>query len=609
MNLRKPLSVRLPQPIAILALAALLGAFVNVNQAAASPFEPPDLERIENSLTTGSAGIAWGDPDGAHAMYAWPFNIPILHMGHLNNSYQDYGGAPYFHHGIDPLVPDGTPVYTRSGGQVVNVENYSPGSALYWEVAILDEEGYVWQYHHINRVTIPQAITDAYTAYLANPESGGMVAANSHIGNIVYWTEVSFGVRFNHLHLNILADEDIYLNPLEFLDGSVNIDTQPPVIQEVGLLSGNTLLSGNLISFGSDYSLYVRARDLHQSSIFYLPPSKIQFQVDGGPLTTVWDFHSLPGGSNEEAYVDDYYIPGATCGDYDCRDFYIDLGFTREGQREFPSLPGIHRIEVSAWDHAYNLTKHQFLWIVTYPMADNDCANSGLSLTHVVEETLTVTDVNIRLLVEHPDRGQLRLEVKAPGNISPVIVVAPSADGHASYNVKIDDASSAPLNDGNDDRVTPPYFQRTAGPGVNGSLDSFNNLPAKGTWTISLCDAVAGKVGTVYALELEIIGVENATPLAHPQQLAIPALGALDITLTGSDPEAADLSYEVTTLPAHGVLSGTAPNLVYLPESGFIGEDEFYFTVSDGSLPSEPARVAIHVTPRFVYLPITLNLK
>ncbi len=66
-----------------------------------------------------SAGLAWGGLDGPHSIYAWPFTV--VQMGHVIQSYQDYGGAPYFHHGIDMLAEYGTGVYTRSGGQVVNI--------------------------------------------------------------------------------------------------------------------------------------------------------------------------------------------------------------------------------------------------------------------------------------------------------------------------------------------------------------------------------------------------------------------------------------------------------------------------------------------------------
>src|SRR5690606_14884070 len=47
--------------------------------------------------------------------------------------------------------------------------------------------------------------------------------------------------------------------------------------------------------------------------------------------------------------------------------------------------------------------------------------------------------------------------------------------------------------------------------------------------------------------------------------------------------------------PAHGVLTGTAPNLTYMPDAGFSGTDSFEFTVSDGRFTSAVATVEITV--------------
>ena len=56
------------------------------------------------------------------------------------------------------------------------------------------------------------------------------------------------------------------------------------------------------------------------------------------------------------------------------------------------------------------------------------------------------------------------------------------------------------------------------------------------------------------------------------------------ITLTGSDVDGGALtSYAVTTPPAHGTLSGTAPNLTYTPAADYNGPDSFAFAANDGT--------------------------
>jgi hypothetical protein len=87
----------------------------------------------------------------------------------------------------------------------------------------------------------------------------------------------------------------------------------------------------------------------------------------------------------------------------------------------------------------------------------------------------------------------------------------------------------------------------------------------------------------------------NTTPKAIPQIVETLRNADLDITLTGSDVEGDSLSYSVLADTANGTLSGTAPNLTYTPTSGYVGEDRFTFTVSDGQTTSAEASVSILV--------------
>ena len=57
------------------------------------------------------------------------------------------------------------------------------------------------------------------------------------------------------------------------------------------------------------------------------------------------------------------------------------------------------------------------------------------------------------------------------------------------------------------------------------------------------------------------------------------------------------LTFSVATQPAHGTLSGTAPNLTYTPAAGYSGADSFTFVANDGTVNSAPATVNITVNP------------
>lgn len=88
----------------------------------------------------------------------------------------------------------------------------------------------------------------------------------------------------------------------------------------------------------------------------------------------------------------------------------------------------------------------------------------------------------------------------------------------------------------------------------------------------------------------------NTAPVANPQSLTTPASTAIPVTLTGSDAEGDDLTFQIGSDPAHGTLTGTAPDLSYTPDPGFTGTDTFTFVATDGALTSEPAAVNILVT-------------
>ena len=140
---------------------------------------------------------------------------------------------------------------------MVNVENYQPGNDLYWEVAVLDPEGYIWQYHHIDKNTIPQAIKDAFAEYKANPTTGRL-----H--------------RPEHLHRQHRLLDGGYVrlplqpHPPEHPGGWRGVHQRHGISpaadrhgrsrdsSTIGLLKNNTVTAGNTVS--GDYGLYVRAK-------------------------------------------------------------------------------------------------------------------------------------------------------------------------------------------------------------------------------------------------------------------------------------------------------------------------------------------------------------
>lgn len=590
---------------------------------------------IEATWTPDYLELATGDPQllTDHGVYPWPFALDSI--GWSMQSYQDYGGTPYFHHGMDMMKMWGTQVFNRSGGQVVNVENYQPGNYLYWEVAVLDPDGYIWQYHHIDEPTIPDLIYQKYAEYQADPVNGGFIPPNTHIGNIVEWPVWSFDKQFNHIHLNILAAGGVYVNGFEFHEPLP--DTDGPEIQGVGLLQNGQIYSGSTIE--GSYSLYVHARDLILDDVYWLPPWAFTFSIDGGPEHTTWQFDTLPGGADRYAYLSDFYVVPPTCGDYECRDYYVDLGFIPDSQFVFPATGGEHTVTVTVRDYAGNTDSASYTYTVIGPPPGtpvwqddfetsqgwitnpngSDTATSGQWEWGDPQETyssgvkqLGTTYSGTKDLVTGRLAGSNATTYDVDGGVTSIRspdIALPAADSLIlSFRYYLAHGSNSSAADYLRVQVVGSTTQT-----VFEEVGATNN--DNGAWALNnvSIDAFAGQ--TVYVLILAAdasgeslveAGIDNMlivsndlnqAPVANPQSVTTAEDTPLAIVLSGSDPDGDPLTFAVEAGPAHGALGGIAPNLVYTPALNFNGPDSFTFTAHDGLAASEPATVSIDVTP------------
>jgi hypothetical protein len=86
-----------------------------------------------------------------------------------------------------------------------------------------------------------------------------------------------------------------------------------------------------------------------------------------------------------------------------------------------------------------------------------------------------------------------------------------------------------------------------------------------------------------------------ALPVAIPNILATPVNTAKTIALTGYSCRTTPVTCAVATQPEHGVLTGSPPNLIYTPATGYQGMDRFTFTANDSLTTSSPATVHVVV--------------
>ena len=141
--------------------------------------------------------------------------------------------------------------------------------------------------------------------------------------------------------------------------------------------------------------------------------------------------------------------------------------------------------------------------------------------------------------------------------------------------------------------VTPPAYGSLSGTAPDLTYTPAANVNGADSFTFKVNDGEADSPPATISITVTAV---NDPPLANPQSVSTAENTPLPITLTGSDIDSASLSYSVTSGPAHGSLSGMAPDLTYTPAAGYAGEDSFAFTVFDGEFTSSPALVSITVT-------------
>lgn len=119
------------------------------------------------------------------------------------------------------------------------------------------------------------------------------------------------------------------------------------------------------------------------------------------------------------------------------------------------------------------------------------------------------------------------------------------------------------------------------------------NFAGKDSFTFKLNDGDVDSAPAMVTLNMTL----NHVPMADLQSVTTAEDTPTVINLTGSDPDGDTVVYSVVTVPSHGSLSGTAPNLTYSPNKNFSGPDSFTFKVNDGTADSALTTVAITVAP------------
>lgn len=113
------------------------------------------------------------------------------------------------------------------------------------------------------------------------------------------------------------------------------------------------------------------------------------------------------------------------------------------------------------------------------------------------------------------------------------------------------------------------------------------------SFTFRVNDGTANSVAATVSIS---VATANTVPVATPGSVTTAEDTAVAFVLAGTDADGNPLTYSVLTNPSKGSLSGSAPNLSYLPSANANGSDSFTFRVNDGTANSSAATVSISIS-------------
>ena len=180
------------------------------------------------------------------------------------------------------------------------------------------------------------------------------------------------------------------------------------------------------------------------------------------------------------------------------------------------------------------------------------------------------------------------------GNHAPVAnaqAVTTAEDTSTAITLTGSDVDSDPLTYS---VFTSPNHGTLSGAAPNLTYTPAANYRGSDSFTFKVND---GKVDSATATVSITITPVNDTPVANAQAVTTAEDSPRAITLSGNDIDGDSLTYGVVAAPAHGTVTGTAPNVTYTPAANYSGSDSFTFKVNDGKADSGAAAVTITVTP------------
>jgi hypothetical protein len=218
-----------------------------------------------------------------------------------------------------------------------------------------------------------------------------------------------------------------------------------------------------------------------------------------------------------------------------------------------------------------------------------DATNSTLTLVNVQVGQAGVYSVRVTNAVGSVFSANAVLTVNQPPTAQPQQLTLPE-DSELGLTLTGADPDGNALTF---QVVASPVHGTLVGPPPNVVYRPATNYFGTDAFTFVATDGLATSAPALVELTVQPIA---DPPLAFAQALNLNEDETATITLLALDPDGDALTYFVRP-PAHGVLTGVAPNLTYQAVTNYHGGDEFSFRVSDGQFTSAEVAVVITVAP------------
>jgi hypothetical protein len=231
-----------------------------------------------------------------------PWPVPFLDnkepIGNSMIQFQNYGFA-YYHGGDDLLSKDQywvtTPVsgwlegghYGYSGNPDGSMTKHwipwpNSGDEMYFELAIITDEGLRFEFHHVDRQTLPAETIAALNKGRVRIEAG------TKIGKVVDW-----GSYYDHVHYNIVTPEGLRINP-EFVSEMIP-DNQEPEVEGIYAIDENNKVqafTGGKLSYRPKEFIVAGFDRKNSKSPYKHPFHMTMLRFESGAVSG-WDFRAV----------------------------------------------------------------------------------------------------------------------------------------------------------------------------------------------------------------------------------------------------------------------------------------------------------------------------